>query len=121
MKWGIVGAYKKAQARIESGLKGETIAEDEEVNSDTSPHFEVRAFSPRIPGFEDPVTGSLNAGFGKWLVSTGLAPQRYIASHGTCLGRSGRVYVSADKELAQMGEVWVGGETSVYIKGEVFL
>ncbi|KAG8720674.1 hypothetical protein FRC08_018517 [Ceratobasidium sp. 394] len=121
VKWGVVGAYEKAQARIESGLKGETIAEDEEVDSNLSPHFEVGAFSPRIPSFEDPVTGSLNAGLGKWLISTGLAPQHYIASQGTCLGRSGRVYVSADEELAQKGEVWVGGETKVYIKGEVFL
>ncbi|KAG9091594.1 hypothetical protein FRC06_000496 [Ceratobasidium sp. 370] len=121
IKWGIVGAYEKAQARLESGLKGELLAEDAEADSDLSPDFEVRAFSPRIPSFEDPVTGSLNAGLGKWLISTGLASRRYTASQGTCLGRSGRVYVSADREMVQGGEVWIGGETKVYIKSEVFL
>ncbi|KAG8737830.1 hypothetical protein FRC10_007757 [Ceratobasidium sp. 414] len=59
IKWGIVGAYEKVQARVESGLKGEILAGGVELDSDHSPHFEVRAFSPRIPSFEDPVTGSL--------------------------------------------------------------
>ncbi|KAG8716213.1 hypothetical protein FRC09_015975 [Ceratobasidium sp. 395] len=59
IKWGVVGAYGKAQARVESGLKGEILNQDADADSDDSPHFEVRAFSPRIPGLEDPVTGSL--------------------------------------------------------------
>ncbi|WFD28999.1 hypothetical protein MSPP1_000003 [Malassezia sp. CBS 17886] len=42
--------------------------------------FEVRAFSHLIPGGEDPITGSLNAGFGVWLPQAGLAPPTACAS-----------------------------------------
>ncbi|HEY1089533.1 MAG TPA: PhzF family phenazine biosynthesis protein, partial [Burkholderiaceae bacterium] len=51
--------------------------------------FEVRAFVPDIGINEDPVTGSLNAGIALWLQGAGLAPDRYVASQGTALGRAG--------------------------------
>jgi PhzF family phenazine biosynthesis protein len=41
---------------------------------DGSPEaFEVRAFSPMITSIEDPVTGSLNASLGQWLLASGRA------------------------------------------------
>ena len=59
--------------------------------------FEVRAFFPGNNGLaEDPVTGSLNAALAQWLIGAGLAPERYIASQGTALGRAGRVHVERD-------------------------
>jgi len=119
INWGVVGAYSKAQKFIESGLKGERSSPESE--DDGTPHFELRAFCPDEGFVEDPVTGSLNAGVAKWFISTGLAPQRYIASQGTCLGRSGRIYLSADEELAANGNVWVGGDTRVCIEGTVLL
>ncbi|KAJ1303152.1 hypothetical protein OPQ81_011353 [Rhizoctonia solani] len=106
--WGIVGAYDKAQDRVGRSLRGENISPDPDADSDEdgSPHFELRAFSPEELAFiEDPVTGSLNAGVGKWLISMG----------------EGRIHVSADNALAQGGDVWVGGKTKVCIKGEVVL
>ncbi|KAH7337181.1 PhzF family phenazine biosynthesis protein [Rhizoctonia solani] len=99
--WGIVGVYPKGQEQ------------------DDQPLFELRAFDPLE--FEDPVTGSLNAGVGQWLISGGFAPQRYVASQGTCLGREGRIYVSADNPFAQGGEVWIGGETRICITGVVMI
>jgi PhzF family phenazine biosynthesis protein len=79
--------------------------------------FEVRG----LRGFEampaeDPVTGSLNAALGQWLIGAGLAPESYVARQGTRLGRDGRVYVSASG-----GEIWVGGDVQAVIRGTVEL
>jgi PhzF family phenazine biosynthesis protein len=78
-------------------------------------HVEVRAFVPgeRASGYEDPVTGSLNASLGQWLIGAGLAPPRYVASQGLALGRSGRVSVERDAD----GQVWVGGISRTLIDG----
>ncbi|UHS56862.1 PhzF family phenazine biosynthesis protein [Agrobacterium vaccinii] len=75
--------------------------------------FELRAFAD---GYEDPVTGSLNAGIAQWLIGQGIAPQHYVASQGTVLGRAGRV--SVDK----IGDdIWIGGAVTVLIEGTVTL
>ncbi|QRP48706.1 PhzF family phenazine biosynthesis protein [Amycolatopsis sp. FDAARGOS 1241] len=75
--------------------------------------FEVRAFTGVA---EDPVTGSLNAAIGQWLIGTGRAPEAYVAAQGTRLGRRGRVHVHSAG-----GDVWVGGDTVVGISGRVTL
>ncbi|NML18400.1 PhzF family phenazine biosynthesis protein [Azohydromonas caseinilytica] len=80
--------------------------------------FEVRAFFPGHNGLaEDPVTGSLNAALAQWLIGSGLAPERYIASQGTALGRAGRVQVQRDAR----GTIWVGGASVTCIDGTVRL
>jgi PhzF family phenazine biosynthesis protein len=79
--------------------------------------FEVRAFSPMITSVEDPVTGSLNASLGQWLLGSGRASAPYVASQGTAMGRRGRVHVSRDAD----GQVWVGGGTVTCIGGTVEL
>lgn len=79
--------------------------------------FEVRALVGKGAVYEDPVTGSLNASLAQWMIQSGLAPERYIASQGTQLGRSGRVYVQQDAE----GQVWIGGATVTAIEGTVNL
>ena len=80
--------------------------------------FEVRAFFPGNNGLaEDPVTGSLNAAIGQWLIEAGLAPNSYVASQGACLARAGRVYVNRDAQ----NQVWVGGESVTCIQGSVKL
>lgn len=76
--------------------------------------YEVRAFVPGLAVPEDPVTGSLNAGLGVWLIKTGHAPSRYVASQGTALKRRGRIYVE------RLGDdIWVGGDTVVRVSGSV--
>ena len=78
--------------------------------------FEVRAFFPGNNGLtEDPVTGSLNAAMGQWLMEAGLAPDSYVVSQGTCLGRAGRVHLQHDEQ----NQVWVGGESVTCIEGSV--
>ncbi|MBF6593531.1 MAG: PhzF family phenazine biosynthesis protein [Thermaceae bacterium] len=79
--------------------------------------FEVRAFVSSLGVPEDPVTGSLNAGLGQWLVDAGLAPHRYVASQGTVLGRAGRVHIMRDED----GQIWVGGESVTCVEGMVAL
>lgn len=75
--------------------------------------FEVRAFIG--PGrFEDPVTGSLNAGLAQWLTGAGLAPEAYVAAQGHALQRAGRVHLRREG-----GTVWVGGAVTPVIEGIV--
>ena len=79
--------------------------------------FEVRALYPVPAGLiEDPVTGSLNASLAQWLISVGLAPSRYLAAQGTLLQRAGRVHIEQDG-----GTVWVGGDVTPLVEGEVTL
>jgi PhzF family phenazine biosynthesis protein len=79
--------------------------------------FEVRAFFPGNNGMaEDPVTGSLNAALAQWLIGAGIAPDRYVASQGTALGRAGRVHV----ERAG-GDIWIGGASVTCVEGSVLL
>ncbi len=75
--------------------------------------FEVRSF---IGGgnFEDPVTGSLNAGLAQWLIGAGIAPPRYVAAQGAALGRAGRVHVAAIGD-----DVWIGGDVVVRVDGRL--
>lgn len=79
--------------------------------------FEVRAFFSGHGGqvIEDPVTGSLNASLGQWLIGSGHADGGYTAAQGTVLGRRGRVRVEQDAD----GGIWVGGETRTYLAGEL--
>jgi PhzF family phenazine biosynthesis protein len=79
--------------------------------------IEVRAFSPKITSIEDPVTGSLNASIGQWLLTSGRVTAPYVASQGTAMGRRGRVHVSRDAD----GQVWVGGGTVTCVSGTVIL
>jgi PhzF family phenazine biosynthesis protein len=78
--------------------------------------FEVRAFVPALGVPEDPVTGSLNAGLAQWLIASGRAPARYVASQGTALGRAGRVHVQRDG-----ADIWIGGAVTPVVEGVVRL
>ena len=78
--------------------------------------FEVRAFVPTLGVPEDPVTGSLNAGLAQWLIGAGLAPGRYVASQGTALGRTGRVFVERIGD-----DVWIGGHSVTCVEGRLTL
>ena len=78
--------------------------------------YEVRGFVGRPSLYEDPVTGSLNAGLGEWLIGSGRAPERYLAAQGTRLGRAGRVRIAREGTT-----IWVGGDTVTCIRGDVEL
>lgn len=76
---------------------------------------EVRAFVSHLGVAEDPVTGSLNASLGQWLIGKGTLPPHYVAAQGTALGRAGRVRIDRDAH----GQVWVGGAVQQVIAGEI--
>jgi len=79
--------------------------------------FEVRAFATSSDSvYEDPVTGSLNASLGQWLITTGRAPVRYRGGQGTRLGRHGVVHVEQDHT-----GLWIGGNTTTLIHGTLTL
>jgi PhzF family phenazine biosynthesis protein len=90
---------------------------DEEDGAAVGADVEVRAFCPGMGIDEDPVTGSLNAGFALWLTRSGRLPAAYVARQGTALGRDGRVQVTTDDN----GDVWVGGASRRAVSGTVDL
>ncbi len=99
---------------ILAGLRVGIVGPSDAAQDGTEAQFEVRAFT--AAGFEDPVTGSLNAGLAQWLIGSGIAPSQYIAAQGTVLGRAGRVHV------VQAGaDIWIGGEVASCIEGTVTL
>ncbi|MCG3189881.1 MAG: Trans-2,3-dihydro-3-hydroxyanthranilate isomerase [Burkholderiaceae bacterium] len=78
--------------------------------------FEVRALIGEASGYEDPVTGSLNASLAQWLIGSGVAGERYVAAQGAALQRAGRVHVS------KLGaDIWVGGDVCAVVTGSVTL
>jgi len=76
-------------------------------------NLEVRAFVGR-GGYEDPVTGSLNASLAQWLMGAGLIKSPYMAAQGTILQRNGRVHLRKDND-----NIWVGGHVVEVIRGEI--
>ncbi|MBO9478784.1 PhzF family phenazine biosynthesis protein [Shimia sp. R11_0] len=95
---------------ILNGMRIGIVAPSPEAGID----FEVRGFS--AGGFEDPVTGSLNAGIAQWLISADIASTQYVAAQGTALGRKGRVHV-----VQEGTEIWVGGAVQSCIEGTIRL
>lgn len=83
---------------------------------DCDAQFEVRAFIPGDGAPEDPATGSLNAGIARWLLEEGQAPDRYVISQGTVLGRAGRLRVERIG-----GGLWIGGDCVTCIEGTATL
>lgn len=77
--------------------------------------FEVRAFIGD-GGYEDPVTGSLNASLAQWMIGAGLAKPSFVAAQGAALKRAGRVYLRKDGD-----DVWIGGDVVEVIRGEIQL
>jgi PhzF family phenazine biosynthesis protein len=79
-------------------------------------HVEVRALIAAGAFYEDPVTGSLNAAIGQWLMEEGHMPSRYRATQGTVLGRDGQVLLQREGE-----RLWVGGRSISCVRGRVSL
>ena len=78
--------------------------------------FEVRALIGEGSGYEDPVTGSLNASLAQWLIGSGVAPAAYVAAQGARLARRGRLHIEQVD-----GQVWVGGHSVICVHGELVL
>lgn len=97
-----------------TGLRVGVVGAWDAIKDGSEAQFEVRAFT--AGGYEDPVTGSLNAGLAQWLIGAGIAPPSYVASQGTVLGRLGRVHVERNGS-----ETWVGGAVTTCIAGTLTL
>ncbi|MBG6084281.1 PhzF family phenazine biosynthesis protein [Zhihengliuella flava] len=78
--------------------------------------YEVRAFCPGEALPEDPVTGSLNAGFARWLVTENLAAPSFTVRQGTRVGRAGYVQVHQDE-----AGLWIAGDCLTCIDGSVLV
>lgn len=76
-------------------------------------HYEVRAFNA---SGEDPVTGSLQGAVAQVLRQAGEVPARFTAAQGLCVGRAGQVRINDDGS-----DIWVGGDSTIRVKGHIFL
>jgi len=84
------------------------------------PAYEVRGFVAADPesgtaGYEDPVTGSLNAGIAQWMLERGCLTPPWTARQGTALRRDGLVHLDVDAD----GTLWVGGTARVDLRGSI--
>ncbi|KAK0555958.1 hypothetical protein OC846_001510 [Tilletia horrida] len=114
--WGELGD------KLNIGLVGEYEHTTPANPGQARPTFEVRAIVNGEGQFEDPVTGSLNAGIAKWLIAAGKAPAGgYIASQGFHRKRAGFVHVETDQEAQDSkgtnGTIWVGGDAVRVVDG----
>jgi PhzF family phenazine biosynthesis protein len=90
---------------------------DTERAAELGADVEVRAFfADGRDFFEDPVTGSANAGLGQWLIGSGALPEAYTARQGSVIGREGRVRVETVGDTT-----WVSGDAVTRVRGEVDL
>ena len=96
------------------GIKLGVVAPHAPGRSDAQ--FEVRALIGEASGYEDPVTGSLNASLAQWLIGSGVAPPQYVAAQGAVLKRAGRVHVSRAGD-----DIWIGGDVCAVVTGTVDL
>jgi PhzF family phenazine biosynthesis protein len=92
-------------------------AHDDTQRAELGVDYEVRALCPGLSIPEDPVTGSLNAGFAMWLTRAGHLPGSYVARQGTARQRNGRVRVETD----EAGDIWVGGTSRTLVEGTLTL
>jgi PhzF family phenazine biosynthesis protein len=104
----------KPDYAVLAGLRVGVVGPWDRAKDGSDAQFEVRAFT--AGGYEDPVTGSLNAGLAQWLIGAGIAPSNYVASQGTALGRMGRVHVEK-----KGSDIWVGGSVTSCITGTLTL
>jgi PhzF family phenazine biosynthesis protein len=98
------------------GVVGEAPADEAEGGH----AYEVRGFVAPVPasgtaGYEDPVTGSLNAGIAQWMLERERLSPPWTARQGARLGREGLIRVDVDEE----GVLWVGGTARVVVDGEI--
>ena len=91
---GCDGARHRARSGADEALRARS-ASSAPLPAGGGARFEVRGFVGPPALYEDPVTGSLNAGLAEWLIGSGRAPERYVAAQGTRLGRAGRVRSAA--------------------------
>jgi PhzF family phenazine biosynthesis protein len=76
----------------------------------------VRAFAPAFGIAEDPASGAANATIAAYLRHAGVLPDidaEYTVSQGREIGRDARI----DLRVEKGGDIWVGGEVQVVVRG----
>lgn len=81
--------------------------------------FEVRNLTPSSGMSEDPITGSLNSAIAHWMWQEGRLTRDLVIAQGTCLGRLGRVFITAPRGLSD--RILIGGHARIVIDGTVHL
>ena len=81
--------------------------------------FDIRMLSERTSHYEDPITGSLNAAVGMWLMAQRRLTHTTIMAQGSKVGRDGQVHLVPGP--VGSGQVLVAGRTHILIDGKVRL
>lgn len=81
--------------------------------------FEVRNLTPSSGMSEDPITGSLNSAIAHWMWQEGRLIRGLVVAQGTCLGREGRVFLTAPPGSSD--RILIGGHSRIVIDGTVCL
>lgn len=81
--------------------------------------YDIRMLSARSPRNEDPITGSLNAAVGMWLLDQGRLSEPTLMAQGVKVGRDGRVHLLPGP--VGSGHVLVAGRSHILIEGKVRL
>ncbi len=84
---------------------------------DAASDFDIRMLSARTPRYEDPITGSLNAAVGMWLLQQGRLTKPTVMAQGAKVGRDGEVLLLPHQD----GKILVAGRTTIVITGKVML
>lgn len=100
-----------------AGMKGLTLYAAHPAGGPASYEMRCIVMDDELAIYEDPVTGSANAGLASLFSSRDARPgDRYTVRQGVAIGRAGRVFVDYDDAR---GKTWIGGASTTVVDGTI--
>jgi PhzF family phenazine biosynthesis protein len=98
-----------------AGMKGLALYAPHSAGGPASYEMRCIVMDDDVSVYEDPVTGSANAGLASLLTSRDARPgDHYTVRQGVAIGRAGRVFVDYDDAR---GKTWIGGASTTIVDG----
>lgn len=102
-----------------AGMKGLALYAPHPAGGPASYEMRCIVMDDELSVYEDPVTGSANAGLASLFSSRGARPgYHYTVRQGVAIGRAGRVFVDYDDAR---GKTWIGGASTTVIDGTIYV
>jgi len=100
-----------------AGMKGLTLYAAHPAGGPASYEMRCIVMDDELSIYEDPATGSANAGLASLFSSRDARPgDRYTVRQGVAIGRAGRVFVDYDDAR---GKIWIGGASTTVVDGTI--